>query len=130
MREIDLLTVFFAAIIYFIIYTVWYSKFLFKKIYQVDKPKKKKKEKRSFFSYFLTFILILISAYFLASFETIMSVTTFKDGLVLGFLIWLGFIATHSLFYTIRYKRDLKLYILDNILYLLGLMIMGGIIAG
>ncbi len=128
MKNVDLLTVLFASVIYLIIYIAWYSKFLFGKIYQ-DILKSEKK-KPPFYHYFLIFLASFIISYIVALFEGLMGVTSFFDGVFLGFLLWLGFVATHRLFFVLTFKRSYKIYILDNILYLIALMIISGIIAG
>lgn len=127
MKYIDLLTVFFASIVYLIMYIVWYSNFFFGKIY---KNILRKEIQKSFFRYFYVFIFIFVTSYIVALFEVLLGITTFWDGVFLGFLIWLGFVATHFIFLVISFKRNLKLYFIDNILYLLGLMIIAGILAG
>ena len=127
MDGVDLLAVFFASVVYLLLYFIWYSKFLFGKIY---KTLSKQKKGKSFFSYLFIFGIMLMSSYVLAIFEVLIKVTSFWDGVFLGFLIWLGFAFSHSFFLVITYKRNFKLFILDNILYLLGLMIVGGILAG
>ncbi len=127
MKSIDVLTVLFASIVYLIMYILWYSDFLFGKIY---KEISKKKINKSTFNYFCIFIFIYIISYVLALFEVLLGITTFWDGIFLGFLIWFGFVGTHFLFLVFSFKRSVKLYIIDNILYLLALMIIGGILAG
>lgn len=126
MKNIDLLTVLFAAIIYLVMYIVWYSNFLFGKFYK----ERAKDIKKNIINYFYVFIFIFILCYVLALFEVIFGITTFWDGIFFGFLIWFGFIGTHTLFSVISFKRNFKLYFIDNVLYLLGLMIVGGILAG
>jgi hypothetical protein len=127
MKNIDILTVLFASIVYLIMYIVWYSDFLFGKIY---KEISKKNIKKSILNYFFIFLFIFIISYVFALLEILLKVTTFWDGVFLGFLIWLGFIGTHFLFAVLSLKRNIKLYMIDNILYLLALMIVGGILAG
>jgi hypothetical protein len=127
MKSIDLLTVCFASIIYLAMYIIWYSNFLFGKIY---KAQLKKQIKKSFLSYIYIFIVTFVISYVLALFEVLLRITTFWDGVFLGFLIWLGFVVSHSSFLVVFFKRNLKLYFIDNILYLLALMIIGGILAG
>jgi len=127
MKDVDFITLCFASIVYFVMYMVWYSNFLFGKIY---KNILKRGMNKSFLSYLIIFICVFISAYILAIFEILIGVTSFWDGVFLGFLIWLGFVATHSLFLIVSQKRNLKLFFIDNILYLLALMIVAGILAG
>lgn len=128
MKNVDLLTVFFASAIYMVMYIFWYSNILFGKIY--EKILKAPKKKPPFYHYFLLFIFIFLTSYIIALFEVLMGVTTFFDGIFLGFVIWLGLITTHSIFLVLSFKRSFKLYVLDNLLYLLALMIVSAILAG
>ncbi|MBN2479929.1 MAG: DUF1761 domain-containing protein [Parachlamydiales bacterium] len=131
MKEIDFYTVLFASVVYFIMYVLWHSNFLFKKIYEDDKKEKKVKEKkRKYHYYILVLILIFITSYVLASLEIFMKVTSFWDGVILGLFVWIGFVFPHSFFMSSKGKKNYKLFFLDNILYLLGLIIVGGILAG
>jgi len=127
-KNVDLLTVFFAAAIYMVMYILWYSNILFGKVY--EKILKTTKKKPPFYHYFLLFLFLFVISYVMSLFEVLMGVTTFFDGIFLGFLIWLGLVTTHSLFLVVSFKRSIKLYALDNLLYLLALMIVGGILAG
>ena len=128
MKNVDLLTVFFAAAIYMVMYILWYSNILFGKVY--EKILKTTKKKPPFYHYFLLFLFLFVISYVMSLFEVLMGVTTFFDGIFLGFLFWLGLVTTHSLFLVVSFKRSIKLYALDNLLYLLALMIVGGILAG
>ncbi len=127
MKQLDLITIFIASIIYTVLYVCWYSKFLFGKF--VKKTKTKVKTNKQL-SYFFTFLTIFVAAYVLSVFEILVMVTSFWDGVVLGFIIWFGFVGTHNLFLVINKKRTFKEFAIDNALYLLGLMIIGGILAG
>ncbi|NGX33697.1 MAG: hypothetical protein K1060chlam1_00037 [Candidatus Anoxychlamydiales bacterium] len=128
MKNVDFLTVLFVSIVYMVIYIAWYSNFLFGKIYQ--NILKTAKRKPPFYHYFLIFFSILVLSYIISLFEVLMGVTTFLDGVFLGFLIWLGFIVTHTAFLVLTFKRNWKLFVLDNILYLIALMIISGVLAG
>lgn len=127
MKNVDLLTVLFASAIYLVMYITWYSNFLFGKVYRKILNKTYKK---SFSYFFKIFILVFVTCYIIELFEVLIGITTFWDGVFFGFLIWLGLIGTHSLFLVISFKRNIKLYLLDNLLYLLALMIVAGIMAG
>jgi len=127
-KNVDLLTVFFASAIYMVLYILWYSNVLFGKVY--EKILKTTKTKPFYYHYFLLFVFIFVVSYVMALFEVLMGVTTFLDGIFLGFLIWLGFFATHGLFLVVSFKRSFKLFCLDNLLYLIALMIVGAILAG
>jgi hypothetical protein len=109
------------------LYFVWYSNFLFGKVYHNIT---RKINGKSLYFYFFIFLFFLVVSYFIALLEVIMKVTTFWDGVFLGFLIWVGFVLTHEAINLITYKKNWKLFFLDNLLYLLGLMTVAGIIAG
>ena len=126
MKNVDLLTVLFASAVYLVMYVVWYSNFLFGKIYK----KITKTYKKNFFYFFKIFVIVFITSYIIELFEVIIGITTFWDGVFFGFLIWLGLVGTHTLFTSLTFKRNIKLYLLDNLLYLLILMIISGILAG
>lgn len=127
MKNIDIFTVLFASVIYLIMFIVWYSKFLFGKIYE---ELSNKEIKKSFFRYLYVFIFTFIISYVLALLEVLLGVSTFWDGVFLGFMVWLGFVVSHSVFSIINSKNNIKLFLIDNALYLLALLIMGGILAG
>jgi hypothetical protein len=127
MSQIDFISVLFASVIYLMLYFVWYSKFLFGKFYQHII---RKINGKALYYYFLVFIFMFLISYFIALFEILLKISTFWDGVFFGFIIWLGFVLTHEVLSVMAYKRSVKLFLLDNLLYLLGLMIVGGIIAG
>jgi len=62
MFQIDLVSVLFASVIYFMLYYVWYSKLLFGKIYSHIIRKIKN---NAIYYYFLVYIFILIISYFI-----------------------------------------------------------------
>jgi Protein of unknown function (DUF1761) len=127
MKEIDLVTVFFASALYMIMYLVWYSKILFGKIYKRLTINNKKKP---LYYYFLIFLCMLIITYGLAVLEVLLGVTSFQDGIFLGFIIWFAFVCTHDLFLVLSFKRNIKLFLIDNFLYLIALMVICVILAG
>jgi len=127
MKDIDILTVAFASVIYFIMYVVWYSKFLIGKVYDSILQKTHKK---TVLNYVLVFISIFILSYIIALFEVLIGIATFWDGVFFGLLIWFGFIFSHSLFLVISFKRNFKLFVLDNLLYIFAMMLVAGILAG
>ncbi|NGX63126.1 MAG: hypothetical protein KR126chlam6_00533 [Candidatus Anoxychlamydiales bacterium] len=127
MKDIDILTVSFASVIYFIMYLVWYSKLLVGKVYDSILQKTHKK---TVLNYVLVFVSIFILSYIIALFEVLIGIATFWDGVFFGLLIWFGFILTHSLFLVVSFKRNFKLFVLDNLLYLFAMMLVGGILAG
>lgn len=126
MKSIDIFSVLFAGAIYLVMHVFWYSKYFFGKI----REKQKKEVKSLIVSYIFTFLSVFIISYVIALFEVLLGVASFWDGIFLGFLIWLGFVGPHGIFLVISFNSNFKNFIIDNILYLLGLMIVSGILAG
>ena len=125
---IDFFTVVLASLVYVIVEGLWYSSFLFQKLWRqctslVD-------EKKGFFFYVSNFCIAFLIAFFLAFFESYLEVTSFWDGVIVGFLAWLGFVMTTQLSCTIRQKKSWTLFFLENGCYLFNFMVVGGILAG
>ena len=59
-----------------------------------------------------------------------MGVTSFWDGVIAGGIIWVGFVLPTQASLLIWEKRSWKLFLLDNGNWLIGLIVMGGILAG
>lgn len=80
-------------------------------------------------AYALTFIGILVSAFVLALFVNYTGALTAADGAMLGFWIWLGFIAPALLGETLFSGRSWALYLINAGNHLLGIVAMGMILA-
>ncbi len=138
MAYVDLLTVIVAAIIFVIISSFWHSSFMFKKVLMKlknnnlpKKPGRKKKLKPiRKIKYLYDFLICLVIAYVLSLLEILAGVVSFWDGVLFGFIIWLGFIGTFQMFQVVFDRKPFKLFIIENGLYLLNLMIIGGVLAG
>ncbi|EKE22159.1 MAG: hypothetical protein ACD_7C00035G0002, partial [uncultured bacterium] len=112
--------------IYLVMHLFWHSQYFFGKFY----PKQTKEKGKIICSIILTFISTFVTAYVIALFEVLLGVSSFWDGVFLGFMIWIGFVATHSVFSALAVKRNRNLYLIDNILYFLGLVVVAGVLAG
>jgi hypothetical protein len=119
--HIDLLSVLIAAIVNGLIGAVWYSRFLFGNISD-EKPQPCK------LCFLWNCIVVLITAYILAFFETFLGVTTVSDGMFVGFLAWLGFVATTQIYAVIWSKMNIKHFLVHTSCQLLSFLAMGGII--
>ena len=124
--QIDLLTVLIAAILNMIIGFFWYSKWLFGPAWM--KLQKIKKMPGNNTSMFYEFIVSLIIAWFLAFFEVTLGITTVTDGMFVGFMFWLGFVATTQISTTIWGKAPFQLFFLDTGYKLLSFLVMSGVI--
>lgn len=76
-----------------------------------------------------TFLASMLMSYVLGSLMLVLGVKDAMLGLQLGFLVWLGFVATTSLVNALYANKSLKLYLIDTSYHLVVLMAMGFIFA-
>lgn len=123
MVDIDFLTIVVATIVATSIGGIWYSLFwrrIFSPEQRINKP----------FFYCGLFFTNMIIAYFLTVVETSLGANSFWDGIVTGFIIWLGFVATVQFINFFFASKPIKSYLLQNVYFLFSFMIMGGILTG
>jgi len=120
-QHIDFLSVLIAAIVNMIIGFVWYSRFLFGK--KSERPNKFHK-----LAFFCNCVVILVTAAVLGFFEAFLGVTTVSDGMFVGFLAWLGFVATTQIYAVIWGKMSYKHFLIHSGCQLLSFLSMGGVI--
>jgi uncharacterized membrane protein len=124
--SVNLLAVLVAAIVGAALGSIWYSPLMFiKKWMTLTKVKmmdlSPKLVALSFISSLITaYILAVIIGYFQAS---------VVSSLYLGFLLWLGFVATTSFSRVLWENSPVELYILNNAYNLLQILVMAIIIA-
>jgi hypothetical protein len=108
---------------------LWYGPFFGKVWAELVGYKKKDIEKMRKSNmtgrYLLYFLCFLISAFVLQNLVGIFGSYTFVDGIGIGFLVWLGFIATISLSAVLFENKPAKLYLLNNLFYLISFIVMG-----
>jgi hypothetical protein len=125
--HVDFLAILIAAVVYLIIGLVWYSPLVFgnvwRKLCGFDKNFKRRK-----FAFLSSLIASLVAAYVLGFFETFLGVTTVSDGMFVGFLVWIGFIATTMISRVIWSRSPFQLFLIDGGYRLLGYLVMGGIL--
>ena len=132
--NINLLAVLVSAIVMQLIGMFWYSKSAFGKSWmqlmglnekKINKAKKKGMGKL----YIISFISSLVLAYILALFIKTSGVRTGGGGATVGFLVWLGFIATVSLGSILWEGKPTKLYFINISYHLVSLLIIGTLLA-
>ncbi len=124
---VDFFTTFVAAILFMIFHAAWYSDYLFGNLWKKAIHLQKK---HSIYSYVGVFMIGWIIAYFIGMVEFFLKVTSFWDGVLAGFIIWLGFILP-ALYYPVVWgKRRHLPFFIEVTCFLLQLMVMGGVIAG
>ena len=74
-------------------------------------------------------VLAIITSFFLAIFINFMAATTFVDGAIGGFLVWLGFIATAAATGVLFERRPVALYAIGQTHLAIAFIVMGIILA-
>ena len=125
--QTDWLLVLIAAILNVVIHAFWYSKWLFGSTWR--KITKFKEQKLSSLTFFWSFIVSFIIAYFISFFEIHLGITNVSDGMLLGFLIWVGFIGTTEFMQVIWGDKPLRFFLINSGCKILSFLVMSGIIA-
>ena len=124
--QIAYLTIFIAAALNMMIGYFWYSKWLFGPSWMKLNKIKRIESIRSIVIY--GFIVSLVIAYFIAFFEAILGITTVTDGMFVGFIFWLGFVATTQISSVIWGKQTFQLFLIDTGYKLLSFLVISGVI--
>ena len=121
-----------SAVILWLLGAVWYSPALFAKPWMamvgVD-PTKEGKNKSMITGMISSFILDIVLAFVLDHVVQWSGADTFGLGALIGFIMWLGFIAAPALPQGIYEGRPFKLFAINTGYMLVGLMILGGVLA-
>ena len=124
---VNYLAVLVAGIAAMVLGYLWYGP-LFGKIWMKINKIKKQKKKSMTKEYLMAFIKTLIMAYVLAIFIELTGAALLAGGLIIGFWVWLGFLATVTFSSVIWGKRPFKSWLLDNSFNLLSVLLMAGIL--
>ena len=122
-----------AAVIYMALGFLWYSKPIFGNLFfDALGLTKKDTEKRQKESMSMTWIIMVISAIVMSSVLSVLvhqtGADTFFGGMVIGLLVWAGFVLT-TLFTTVLFEGRSPLVFTINVGYqLIGLLLMGGVL--
>lgn len=123
-QHIDFFSVMISAVLYTIIFVVWFSKWLFGPLWK-EKPEKGKKWWTRLSGNFLLGIGL---SYFLAFFDAALQVTSVGDAMFSSLCLWLGFVLPTQLFPVIWHGKPVRLFLIEAGFMLLSLLVMGGII--
>jgi hypothetical protein len=132
--------IFLSALAYFLLGWAWHSPLLFLKPWSkemgLDKLSKKEKEKKMqgmSKAMIGNFLALLVTAFVLTQViqfaGAFLHKSCFAHGAISGFWIWLGFIATTILNTVLWEGRSWKLYFINVGYHLVGLLLMGSILA-
>ncbi len=118
------------AVVYMAIGWLWYSPKLFGDMIVCPTTKNGEECKSCcWMSYAGEFILALIIGYALSEFVINTNSVTAGEGVKVGFLAWLGFIATSMFSKVLWSKRPMSNFFICSGFYLLMLVIMGAVFA-
>ncbi len=131
---INPLGVFFAALAYFIIGWLWYAPFLFGNEWgrhdeMLEGTLERGISLRKIGAYIGEFIISLIIAYVFAIFLQISQANEMIEGITVAFWAWIGFIATTHFSAVLWGRKTLKHFLIHAGFMLVGLLVMGAILA-
>ena len=130
---INYLAVLVAAVASMVVGFLWYGPLFGKqwvKLMKIDDKKiKEAKQKGMGKTYFLAFLTTLVMSYVLAHFVDYVEAKTIADGVILGFWIWIGFLATTQIGSVFWEGKPVKLYLINTSHYLVALAVMAAILA-
>ncbi len=118
-----------SAVVYWVLGAVWYG-FLFGKAWMdlehlsMDQAK----SMNPVLPYFITFVLNLVIAFFLAQLCTWRNASTAARGASLGVLLWIGFVGPITYTTNMYEMRPFNLFLINEGYSLVGLLLMGAIL--
>ena len=133
--EVNYLSVFVAGVVAMAVGAVWYSPLLFAKPWLAamgsseQQLKKRKTQVSMSRAYGLTFLATLLMAFVLSVCIGYVDAMTIVEGAVVGFWLWLGFVATTLAATALFQGQPLVLYLINAGQKLVALAIMGSILA-
>jgi len=118
-----------AAVVYFGVGAVWYSKVLFAKLWQEEVKLKKADMTMAptamATSFLAMLLLVIVEAWVVHATGT----AGLAKGAWLGFKLWLGFAATTALINATFQNGSMRLYAIDQGYHLVGIVLAGAILA-
>jgi hypothetical protein len=126
---INWLAVLVSAIVAMALGALWHSRAMFGPMWAKLSKMTTKDMKASPKIYSIAFINSLIKAAILAVFISMTLTTGILAGIFLGFLVWLGFVATVSLSAVLWAKKPVEVYLIEVGYELLAFVVMGIILA-
>jgi hypothetical protein len=136
MHNLNWLAILVAAISTMVVGFLWYSPVLFAKPWMRemgydpnDKAKMQEMQKSAGLAYAGSFLASLVSALTLALFLHWLRAEGLHFGLIVGFHVWLGFVATVQLTGVLFMKQSMKLFAINTGYQLVCYLVMGAILA-
>ncbi len=128
--DVNWIAIIVATIVSMVIGAIWYSPALFAKAWMEDTNKKNMDPKAGATTgYVVAVIANLISGYVMARILATADSTTIGAGLMVGFLLWLAFMAGPTLMNYMFEGRPMRLFNINAGMYLVSMLVMGAILA-
>ncbi len=132
-QDLNLVKVFVGAMIYFVIGSLWYSPLLFANAWMklVGLTKEKIGANKGNMGVMMggTFLSNLVLSFVLSRFVDMAGYTSFIEGVMMGFWIWLGFVATTMVPDYLYLRKSTKLFLITSGYHLVSLLVLGGLMA-
>ena len=130
---VQLLPVFVAALVSFMVGWLWYSPSLFGKVWMEDskltkESMTKSKKKGMTGTIIIGFIAQLVMAWVLSVFISASGGANWVEGLNVAFWAWLGFVASKGFGKALWEGKSMKLFWINMLHWLVALLIMGAIL--
>jgi hypothetical protein len=129
MEQVNFFAVFVAAAVSFVVGGVWYSPFVFGKIWMKLIGKKKQYLQKGVYGiYLLGFLVNFFMAFMLAQYFQFLHLQGAWNGTFQGFCVGIGFVATNSLLDTLFSGKSVKLYFINTLHQVTNLTLIGAIL--
>jgi hypothetical protein len=127
--DVNYAAVIVATIISFILGVFWYSPLLFGRQWKasVGKSEEELKKGGGALAYLLSFFLWLVTTYILANIINFSGANTLGNGMIIGFLSWLGFTASISLMHHKFENRGAALWLINSGYSLVAFLVSGAL---
>lgn len=130
LESINPLAVVTAAVLSFIVGSLWYSPFLFGKYWAklAGIKKSKKSMQYGWVRFLMYFAGMLVTSFVMAHILLFTAVASVAEALVVSFWLWLGFVAPLTLGGILWEKKPVMLFVLNNAYNLLSLAIISTVL--
>lgn len=118
-----------AAVVYFGVGAVWYSKMMFSKMWMSEVKTKGAEMSMAPQAMVTTFLAIALLVVVEAYMVQVTGVQGWEAGALLGLKLWLGFAATTALINNSFQKGSMRLYLIDQGYHMVGIVLVGAILA-
>lgn len=127
--DFNWLAVLVSAVVFMVVGALWYGPLFQKSWMRLSGMTEESARQGATQAYITMFFVAAVTSIVLAVFVKTLNATTFVDGMIVGFFLWLGFQATVMLNSVIFEKKPFALYCLNAGYNLIVIVIAGGLIA-